>query len=361
MKNKYYSLDRIKKVQAHYKMLLGGRNIGKSYATKHDVAQNCFDNNKQFIYLRRWDEDIRVKNAINYFNDLDVSKITTGQYNEVEILQSKIYFSYRENGKVTRRHHIGFVHSLNQAERYKSQIFPRVQYIIYEEFITDARYLPNEPEQLLEYVSTIFRERTGVVYMVGNTISKLCPYFKAWNLDKVLKMKTHDIALFENVTNVLTDKGDIELSVKIAVEMCGAESVLSKMAFGSSADMIVKNKWRSRTCPLLSQATRDECNLMYTLFVICKNLSFRMELLEYKGCIFWYVKPQTKTLENMQELRIVSDKTSMYPLHTSGFNPITEREARAFRLIKDKKIYYCSNSVGSDFEQVLRDFRIMVF
>ena len=61
--NKYYSLDRIKKVQAHYKMLLGGRNIGKSYAVKHDTIKTCFDSGKHFIYLRRWDEDIKTKNA----------------------------------------------------------------------------------------------------------------------------------------------------------------------------------------------------------------------------------------------------------------------------------------------------------
>ena len=50
--------------------------------------------------------------------------------------------------------HIGYAHSLNQNERYKSQIYPRVKYVIFEEFITDKLYLPNECETLQQYTST---------------------------------------------------------------------------------------------------------------------------------------------------------------------------------------------------------------
>ena len=236
---KYYSLERIKQIDAQYKILLGGRNIGKSYATKQDVVKCCYDHEKEFIYLRRWDEDIKTKNAINYFSDLNVKEITNGKYTDVYIYQNVIYLcNMNESGKPLEKYLIGRVHSLNQSERYKSQIFPRVDYVIFEEFITDKQYLNNEPEQLQEYVSTIFRGRVGVVYMVGNTISKLCPYFNEWKLEKVGKMKTHDIKLFENTIQILKPDGFEEIVIKIAVEMCGADSFLSRMAFGSSAEMI---------------------------------------------------------------------------------------------------------------------------
>ena len=61
MKKKYYSVERIKKIDAQYKILLGGRNIGKSYAVKNDVVKECYLNGNEFIYLRRWDEDIKQK------------------------------------------------------------------------------------------------------------------------------------------------------------------------------------------------------------------------------------------------------------------------------------------------------------
>lgn len=357
---KYYSLDRIKKVNAQYKILLGGRNIGKSYATKYDVIETCYKTGKEFIYLRRWDEDIKTKNAINYFGDVDVKKITDNKYNSIYIYQNNIYFSLEdEKGKITDKFLIGRTHSLNQAERYKSQIFPNVDYILYEEFITDKAYLPNEPEQLQEYVSTIFRTRTGVVYMIGNTISKLCPYFSEWKLSKVLKMKTHDICVFQNTTAVLTEHGQEEIEVIIAVEMCGASTVLSKMAFGLSADMIVKNKWRSKTVALLTKDVLKECEPTYTVYMYADNLCFKLELMNYKNNIFWFVKPQTRTIKNEESERVITNNPSMSPLHTKRLRGINEREQRAFNLINQGKIYYCSTACGTEFEQALKKYGVM--
>lgn len=358
--SKYYSLERVKKVDAEFKMLLGGRNIGKSYAVKHDVAKECFTHGLEFVYLRRWDEDIKQKNAINYFGDLNVKEITDNKYTDVYIYQSKIYFvSYDENGKISDRYLIGYTHALNQNERYKSQIFPKVTYIIYEEFITDRMYLPNECNQLQEYVSTIFRDRKGVVYLVGNTISKLCPYFNEWKLDKVSKMKVHEICVFENTTDVMTPDGVESITVRIAVEMCGAQTVLSKMAFGDSANMIVKNEWRSKTVARLEKDVYDLSDTLHTVFVIADNLTFKMELLQYESYIFWYVTPFTSEIKHKDETRVIQKDASMSPYHTVGFNPITEREQIAFNLIRQNKIFYCSNSCGSDFEMVLRKFHLL--
>lgn len=358
--SKYYSLDHIKKVDAQFKILLGGRNIGKSYAVKHDVIKSCYHDGNEFIYLRRWDEDIKQKNAIHYFGDLDVKGITDGKYKDVYIYQSKIFFvNYDESGKIIDKHLIGYAHALNQNERYKSQIFPRVTYIIFEEFITDRVYLPNECTTLQEYTSTIFRERVGVVYMVGNTISKLCPYFNEWKLDKVSKMKTHEIALFENTTEVMTENGVVSVVVKVAVEMCGAQSVLSKMAFGDSANMIVKNEWRSKTVARIDNNVYDKSDILHTVFVIADNLKFKMELLNYDKYVFWYVVPFTQEIKHIEDTRVIMKDASMCPLHTSQFTPLSEGEKRAFDLLKQNKIYYCSNSCGSDFEQVLKKYHVL--
>ena len=358
--SKYYSIDRVKKVDAQFKILLGGRNIGKSYAVKHDIAQDCFNHGYEFIYLRRWDEDIKQKNAINYFGDLDVKKITKDKYTDVYIYQSKIYFvAYNEDGKIKDKYLIGYTHALNQNERYKSQIFPKVKYIDYEEFITDRLYLPNECNTLQEYVSTIFRERKGVVYLVGNTISKLCPYFNEWKLDKVSKMKVHEICLFENSTDVMTPDGLQTVTVKIAVEMCGANTVLSKMAFGDSANMIVKNEWRTKTVARIEKEVYESSDKLHTVFVIADNLTFKMELLQYDNCIFWYVVPFTSEIKRKDETRIIQKDASMCPLHTVGFNPLSDREQIAFNLLRQNKIFYCSNSCGSDFEMVLRKYHIL--
>lgn len=360
MKKKYYSVERIKKIDAQYKILLGGRNIGKSYAVKNDVVKECYLNGNEFIYLRRWDEDIKQKYVTQYLSDLDVKGITDGKYTDVWVYQGKIYLcNYDDNYHATDKYLIGYVHSLNQNERYKSQIFPRVSYVIYEEFITDKLYLPNETNTLQEYTSTIFRERVGVVYLVGNTISKLCPYFKEWRLDKITTMKTHDINLFENTTEVIQNGQYVEITVKIAVELCGAENVFSKMAFGDSASMIVKNTWRTKTCPIMEKEIYDNADVVHTVYVQADNLAFKMELLVYDNNVFWYVKPQTRTIKNIENVRLISENPSMYPKHTVSFAPLSDRERIAFELILQKKIFYCDNTCGTEFEQTLKKYHML--
>ena len=360
MAKKFYNIKRIKSVDAQFKILMGGRNIGKSYAVKHDVLEEIYKSGREFIYLRRWDEDIKTMNAEQYFTDVEIERITGGKYTSIYIWQKKIYFcNYNENGKVADKYLIGYCHSLNQSERYKSQIFPKVDYIIFEEFITDRVYIPNEPNTLQEYVSTIFRTRTGVVYLVGNLISKLCPYYKEWNLNNVERMKTHEINVFENETVVVLDNETTNVVVRIAVEMCGAESILSRMAFGDSANMIIKNTWRSKSMPILDRETLEKCDEIYTMYVTADNLKFKMILLTLNNNPFWYVLPQTREIKNPENERIVTDKVSIYPLHTYSFAPLNDRETYAFGLIIQRKIYYCSNECGTDFEQVLKKYHML--
>lgn len=358
--SKYYNISRVKGVDGKIKILLGGRNIGKSYAVKHDVAKDCFQTGTEFIYLRRWDEDIKTTNVVQYFADLDVEKVTDGKYKDIYVYQSRIYFTnLDENGKPTERYLVGYAHSLNQGERYKSQIYPKVRTVIYEEFITNKQYIKNEPDELLEYISTIYRTNEGVVYLIGNTISKLCPYFNEWNLERVVKMKTHEIAVFEKETEVITKEKAEVVSVRIVVEMCGADTVLSKMAFGDSANMIIKNTWKTKTVPTITHEVLDECEELHRIYVYADNLVFRMLLLDYNGQTFWYVVPSKEPMYPEQE-RVITPEASMNPMHTNSFIPLSERESLAFMLIKQNKIYYCSNSCGSDFQQVLKRYHMVI-
>lgn len=360
MAKKYYSIAKIKNIQADYKMLLGGRNIGKSYATKEDVVIECIKNDWQFTYLRRWDRDIKGTYVVNYFNDLNFKKIeeeTGVHYSNIYFWQGKIYLcNIDDNDKAVDKLHIGYAHSLSQNERYKSQMFPRVAFTIFEEFITDQLYIADEPTILQEYASTIYRERQACIYMIGNTISKLCPYFNEWNLGNVLSMKTHDISIFENTTEVLTSDGKKDIVVKIAVEMCGAEGVFSKVAFGSAANMIVKNEWRQKTVPRLDKDITKNMKVIYNVFVYCDNLVFKMELCNYNHEIFWYVKPHTTEVRDMNKQRIVSSVPTISRFQTNGFIPMNDREKIAFALLKNKKIFYCSNECGTDFQQVLERY-----
>lgn len=356
---KYYSLERIKKIEADYKILLSGRNVGKSYAVKSDVLKEAYNKKIEFTYLRRWNEDIKGGSVINYFADLNILKITNGEYDRIHVYQSKIYFALYDNEKVVKKQLIGHAHSLNQAERYKSQMFPKVEYTIFEECVSDKGYLNDEPSTLEDYVSTIYRERKGVVYMVGNMISKLCPYYGKWHLAKVLSMKPGDIQLFENTVKILTQAGEHTIVVKIVVERCMAVGVFSRMAFGDAASMIAKNTWKQSSAPTVSKDVLDCSDSIYNVYVKMDNLTFRMDLMAYGNVYYWYVRPQTKQLMNEENERVISQDPALNALHTVGFIPLNDKERLAFSMILDKRVFFCDDSCGTDFMQVLKKYRMI--
>ena len=83
--------------------------------------------------------------------------------------------------------------------------------------------------------STIDRRRgTTKVWMVGNTISRACPYFSAWGIENIFrKLKQGEIAtkIFHNDAN----------DVKIAIEYCGSSGGKT-MALGNASAMIDKGR-----------------------------------------------------------------------------------------------------------------------
>ena len=78
-KIKYYNISNMLKTNADYMMLLGQRANGKSYQAKTTVLKNAYENNRKFIYLRRWKEDIKAKAVTAYFGDIDIKKITNNK------------------------------------------------------------------------------------------------------------------------------------------------------------------------------------------------------------------------------------------------------------------------------------------
>ena len=153
---KYYDLKAILSTNAYWNIILGERSNGKSYSVKKYCLDNFFNNGKEFFYLRRYAEDIKISSVENYFADfIDyLIKISNGAYNQIYAYQRKIY---ARNAKTKKRIVIGHYGSISEYERLKSQQFPNVENIIFEEFITDRYYINDieEPNIVMNIVSTI--------------------------------------------------------------------------------------------------------------------------------------------------------------------------------------------------------------
>ena len=68
--NEYVSRDTLHQIDATYIILLGGRNNGKSFATKEEVIRNALDKGEEFAYIRRYKEDCKQYMVNEYFSDI---------------------------------------------------------------------------------------------------------------------------------------------------------------------------------------------------------------------------------------------------------------------------------------------------
>lgn len=325
----------------NYLLLIGQRNNGKSFAVKKLCLYDFIKNNKKFIYLRRYDIDIKDKNADGYFKDknLSISKMTRGKYKDVTCYRGKFYLIDKNDKKIE----CGTVMSLNNYEHYKSIAYPDYYNIIFEEFITDRLYLYNETDKLDSIISTVFRntDKPACVYMVGNTLSRINPYINNWDLDKLKNQKQGSLAVYHYNNN----------KINIGVYYTPDNSQENNFVVGKNIDNIVKGEWLQNK--YLNIKDYEGAKTLYFFILDIQNTLFSCYFKKYKSDYFLYVEP--KTTEIKENTRVVSDTQNISKYYTKGFYPLNDVENYIFNnIIKNDKIVFSDNLTGTEFNQLIK-------
>lgn len=345
----YYDIANLLSTDSEYMMLLGQRANGKSYQVKKTCIEDAYKNNKNFVYLRRWQADIKTRAVEQYFDDCPISKITKGEWDRVLAWNGELFFGkLDENGKIVKGNKIGWYCALNEYERYKSRVFKDVHYIIYEEFITDALYLVDEPRLLQQFISTIARHERVQVFLIGNTLSRVCPYFNEWCLEGVLKQKIGTIEIYNFHIN--------DSVIHIAVEYCANANATNTMFFGQTAKQIISGEWD--TVDVNKLPNKRNCyEMVYEVLIEYQSFKFVCELLANKelGGVICFIYPYTK---NRKINRIISDKLSDSPLVTTKLITTRRAEYLIADCFRNNKVCYSDNLTGSDFKHVNEHFKL---
>ena len=353
----------VKSNKLHYLILIGQRSNGKSYACKELCLRAAYEKGEQFTYLRRYKDQIKVFKIREYFDDFVIPKvngknkieqITRGKFNNIEFQTEKIKLIYRdpESGKVTDSMDVGNYHALKDLESLKSRQFPSTKYTIFEEFISTGLYLyPNEPDTLQQYVSTVLRNNNGTIFMIGNTISRIVPYFTQWSLDNVPKQK-------QGTVDIYTYHDDNDVESRIGVFLCESLNYNSGMFFGSSAKMIVSGLWDRSEQPRLEHPV-DQYDTVYDLvFQFSEKALFYLRLLELRenpDIITWYVEPKTTPIK--PGTRVVSPIYTANPLYTQTFKPLNQREAVAFAILENQIVAFSDNLTGTEYQRCIEQLK----
>lgn len=162
-----------------FNFIIGNRGSGKTYWSKEWCISDFLKTGNQFIYLRRYDTEFEKGNKEKFFDDIKEKF----EGHEFEV---KGYNAYIDK-KVA-----GYFIPLSKAKIKKSTPFPRVNKIIYDEFILDKKslyhYLGDEVITFLEFYETVARTRDNVrTFFLSNAITVTNPYFLYFNIKPTKK------------------------------------------------------------------------------------------------------------------------------------------------------------------------------
>lgn len=197
----YYSLEEIHKKKdldgeepAVY-MVVGNRTGGKTTSVLLHFLNEFRDNNKQCLFIYRVRDEM---SAVNKMYD-DVLSLYPGYADSMQLINIAggiIKQIFIKKGEDTIP--FGFAVSLNDCDKIKkySAIFAKVDNALFDEFLLEnGRYLKNEIDKLQSIIITISRgggqqSRPIKLYMLGNMVTILNPYYVFFGIHKRLRNNT---------------------------------------------------------------------------------------------------------------------------------------------------------------------------
>ena len=181
------------------------------------------------------------------------------------------------------------------------------------------------------------------IYLIGNTLSRVCPYFAEWGLKNIRKQKVGTIDIYEH-TNT---EGDI---LKIAVEHCPPSPHKSKLFFGRAAKSIQGGAWQTGEYPHLPDDYDNYSECYEMTYISIDRFKFRMKLMihDEDGYLLLFIYPQSDNRSDCE--RVITSAYSTDIMWTPTIRPDKfEAEAIIAECFKDNKVVYSDNQTAQDF------------
>ena len=123
--NIFYNYDRVISYNAFLNFLIGERGVGKTFGASEFVTRQFIKKGDEFVYLKRYKTDLE-KGLKKFFSAL--IKENKFPNNKLEVKGKTFYI----DEKIA-----GYSMTLSTAHQIKSSNFPKVKYIIFDEFLIE--------------------------------------------------------------------------------------------------------------------------------------------------------------------------------------------------------------------------------
>ena len=361
-KEKFYEVrSLISRVpDAHYYVIFGERSNGKTFSILDYCLERYLNYGEEFVYIRRFDEDIKFKRGSKVFKNLiendRIKKLSKGKWVSVYYYAQSWYLrkTNKENPKedIISDTPFAYAVSLSSEEHDKSLAYPNVRNIFFEEFLSRKNYLNDEFVTFENTLSTIIRLRDDVkIFMAGNTINKYSPYFSEMGLTNVKNMKV-------GTTDVYT-YGDTGLKVAVEFSDMPSKDKPSNVYFAFNNPKLAMIRgdggvWEIDVYPHLKREMKyAPKDIIYKYYVVWDNDILQCDIVKLDDMAFTFVHAKTTPIKEDNTNIVYSTEHNAKPNYKRRIiKPTCKREEIILWFYKNEKVFYQSNEIG----EIMRNY-----
>lgn len=354
----WYSLKNIKKNKSLWNLIFGRRSNGKTTEVLIEGLRVFFKTGGKLAIIRRLREDFQLpkrsrdlcnllfaKGVIDEYPEGVVQTLSNNKYNTIVYrgLEWRLGFQ-DQDGKIVRKSEpfaIGF--GLNVSKSDKGLTNMGFETILFDEFISDTGYLPDEFVKLCNLISTLVRDKAKArIYLVGNTVNMYCPYFREMGLSHVREMKPGEIKLYTYGKSKMTTS--VEYS---DAKNNGLESDIYFDAFDNpKLRMITDGSWEMDNYPRRPCKYRP-IDVLYTSYIYFDEAYYMCEIVGVSNMFFMYISHIDKEPVVTDDILVYSTEDSPYPNYKKNImKPVSRVEKQIYNLFRQDKIFYDDNTTG---------------
>lgn len=356
-KQKYWDIRPILKIPAQYRIIFGERSNGKTYGVLKYALEQYIKHGEQFAYIRRWPDDIKMRKMQQLFEALsrngEVSALSGGMWNGIKYKYGSFYLIATDGEKtvVEDENPFAFTFSISAMEHDKSIAYPGIKRIMFDEFISRVAYITDEFSMFMNILSTIIRDRDDVeIWMLGNTVSKDCPYFREMGLKHVFQQIPGTIDTY----SYKKDGQELIIAVEYTKNLAAKKSDKYFIFDNPKLEMITGGAWELAVYPHLFEKYRPK-QILYTFFIVYRDMTLQCELIEGKTGHFIFIHQKTTPLKEREEDLIYIIEPSANPMHRVDITrPELPIEKTIVRLITSERVCFQDNEIGEVFNDYLK-------
>lgn len=267
-------------------MILGQRSDGKTYGIIKDSIEGYTKNMGQSAYIRRFDESCKksLLQDLTRPHNGTIKKLTKGQYTATEYRSKRFYFTNLGDNPESDKNPFLSVFAMNTWENSKGADSGEFYNVIFDEIVSNNKYLPNEYMIFENVMSSILRNRNkSRLIMLGNPINQICPYFDEFNIEPH-KLKPGDVVY-------RISSGGVKMKFIYVPAMSEKHRTLHSIFDFNKTGSIQTGYWEFGDFPRLPGGMIERSTFIFQFAIMFRNQFAVCEFYQKNDIVFCFWRP----------------------------------------------------------------------